>query len=779
MFQKVSKLKNFGIFRDFKWKQDTPDFAKFNLIYGWNRTGKTTLSRVFVACEKRTNKFEEYPQGGEFEIKVKDPNTVVNHHNCNHTALKVRVFNRDYIKDNLFFDSNESTTEPIIYVGKEDIESAKELKNLQEIQADLLRERDQYQNKYDNKHSQEEQFRVNLAKRIKDKLGTEARSKYRNYNKSHIKDKIVQIGTENFTELVPEKFTELEKLIGSVQPERIQLLPERSFSFHFHGKQLNDYTEIVQVVNGLLSHRVTSQTIQRLEEDDEINKWVEVGLRLHTNKNEQNICLFCENKIKDGLFESLAKHFSDDYKNHQENISDIVKELTELKNEDSPDDSQIFLDELRTKYQDRLNNLNAIFEEINQWLDQAISKLEAKKNSPLIPLDPFEFSKNFNLLHREAVKDLNSVINEHNNISSEHAMRIKKAKAKIEHHMIASSIKEDNYRQITLDLIKLDREKGMIDDQIDENGEKISNLQNKASSIAPAITEINRHLEQFFGRKELVIELDTNSKGYQIRRNEGHAFNLSEGEKNAIAFSHFIVKTHERGFNPEESVIVIDDPVSSFDSNFTYHCFSLLKNSFTDVKQLILLTHNFEVFNLVKNQWFKNKNKKAISKHKPIPCNFFMLRNEVKNDKRYASIVPLPAVLKNFNSEYQFLFFKLKQYLDLQDDDYSYNYLIGNIARRFLEIFVHLKIPTRSDLREKIKQICSAIRTTGGSITETEEEKLYRLINESSHVRDPTRALNHTDQSEAKNAIAILMKIIEQSDKKHFDCLISEISGND
>ncbi|MCY4172046.1 MAG: AAA family ATPase [Bacteroidetes bacterium] len=72
MFQKVSKLKNFGIFRDFKWKQDTPDFAKFNLIYGWNRTGKTTLPRVFVACEKQTFQFKEYPQGGEFEIKVKD-----------------------------------------------------------------------------------------------------------------------------------------------------------------------------------------------------------------------------------------------------------------------------------------------------------------------------------------------------------------------------------------------------------------------------------------------------------------------------------------------------------------------------------------------------------------------------------------------------------------------------------------------------------------------------------------------------------------------------------
>ena len=64
MITKISKLKNFGIFHDFSWKTELPEFKRFNLIYGWNRSGKTTVSRIFGSCEKKCcydkEKFEQY-----------------------------------------------------------------------------------------------------------------------------------------------------------------------------------------------------------------------------------------------------------------------------------------------------------------------------------------------------------------------------------------------------------------------------------------------------------------------------------------------------------------------------------------------------------------------------------------------------------------------------------------------------------------------------------------------------------------------------------------------
>ena len=81
MLKTVPKLKKFGIFRDFLWSNSTSDFAHFNLIYGWNKSGKTTLSRVFVACEKESTNFKKYPkemrhrgQISTFDIKIKRMN---------------------------------------------------------------------------------------------------------------------------------------------------------------------------------------------------------------------------------------------------------------------------------------------------------------------------------------------------------------------------------------------------------------------------------------------------------------------------------------------------------------------------------------------------------------------------------------------------------------------------------------------------------------------------------------------------------------------------------
>ncbi len=135
MFEKVLKLKKFGIFRDFSWDASTPDFARFNLIYGWNKSGKTTFSRAFVACEKKTTDFRNYPRDkdgnaiGEFEMKT-NGGSVIKHSNCQSCAKQIKVFNKDFIEDNVSFDPT-NLSKPIVYVSEEDIESNKKLKELQ------------------------------------------------------------------------------------------------------------------------------------------------------------------------------------------------------------------------------------------------------------------------------------------------------------------------------------------------------------------------------------------------------------------------------------------------------------------------------------------------------------------------------------------------------------------------------------------------------------------------------------------------------------------------
>lgn len=60
--------------------------------------------------------------------------------------------------------------------------------------------------------------------------------------------------------------------------------------------------------------------------------------------------------------------------------------------------------------------------------------------------------------------------------------------------------------------------------------------------------------------------------------------------------------------------------------------------------------------------------------------------------------------------------------------------------------------------------------------SETEKEKLYRLIDEYSHLRDFAGALEHKDRSEIKDAIRILIKVVEGSDERHFESLTNCLS---
>ena len=178
-------------------------------------------------------------------------------------------------------------------------------------------------------------------------------------------------------------------------------------------------------------------------------------------------------------------------------------------------------------------------------------------------------------------------------------------------------------------------------------------------------------------------EIDKSKKSYLIKRDSRLADNLSEGEKTAIAFSYFIVKTQEKDSKIKDSIIFIDDPISSFDLNFIYHCFSLIKIHFKGAEQLFVATHNFELFNLVKG-WFLRKN------YKEEVCSFYMIENYVEDEKRKARIKLLEETLIKFKSEYHFLFNRLNNFAQNASPDYADFYTIGNIARRFLEIFANL-----------------------------------------------------------------------------------------
>ena len=146
---------------------------------------------------------------------------------------------------------------------------------------------------------------------------------------------------------------------------------------------------------------------------------------------------------------------------------------------------------------------------------------------------------------------------------------------------------------------------------INTRNTEIRTLEDSLSNEGLGADQFNESLHKFLGRSELTLRFNPVKKGYEILRNDSEQVdgNLSEGEKTAIAFVYFITKLKENDNNIEDTIVVVDDPISSFDSNHLFHAYSFMKVNCEKAKQLFVLTHNFTFFKLVRD-WISRKNKR-------------------------------------------------------------------------------------------------------------------------------------------------------------------------
>ena len=103
-------IASFGSFQGLEWKKTVRDngknvklFQRLNILYGRNYSGKTTLSRVFRALETRKLPLNyvdsSFTVTGE-KGAVTDADLLTHNYD-------VRVYNRDFVTDNLSFLVNQ------------------------------------------------------------------------------------------------------------------------------------------------------------------------------------------------------------------------------------------------------------------------------------------------------------------------------------------------------------------------------------------------------------------------------------------------------------------------------------------------------------------------------------------------------------------------------------------------------------------------------------------------------------------------------------------------
>lgn len=137
MFNQID-ITRFGTFSSLNWKKSVrdrgntvQDFKRLNILYGRNYSGKTTLSRIFRALE--TGRMPSNYAGATFTIRG-DKGDVTQTSIADHD-YDVRVYNRDFVSENLSFLINqdvEGEIKSFAIVGEKNKEIENEITAIQE-----------------------------------------------------------------------------------------------------------------------------------------------------------------------------------------------------------------------------------------------------------------------------------------------------------------------------------------------------------------------------------------------------------------------------------------------------------------------------------------------------------------------------------------------------------------------------------------------------------------------------------------------------------------------
>jgi wobble nucleotide-excising tRNase len=736
------------------------------LIYGWNGSGKSTLSNLFRCIENRSLS-PDFPSA-EFSVN-NDVGAPITQANIAESLLNIYTFNHDFIEKNISWDS---VVKSILLVDQEKIserEKLETLKNDQQIDNEAHVKEAQRISQLDTNISK---FASDSARHMKSSLQSiDTNDKYYlNYDKRKFETFIDE--NVNDTKLEGSLLAE-EKIIALTNAAKPDQKPVITFSL----QKITDsiYIKAKERLDELLKTSVVSQTIKRLADNNDIKLWVETGLDLH-KQHDTNRCEFCGNEITDERIKQLEAHFNDDYKAFQERLDKAEQWLSsqyiQLPNLPSASD---FYDEFKAEYnqactafETATSNLNA---EIQVWHSILKKKTDNQLETNLEVIAISESSiGNFN----KTINDIETVISKHNNKTSNFLEETKKAKKTLELHYATTEIKSFDYFQKKLELTNLNKKNTELKTKIDNRASEIRTLEASLSNETLGATHFNDSLHKFLGRSELSLRFNSIKKGYEILRNETDPVNgkLSEGEKTAIAFVYFITKLKENNNKIDKTIVVIDDPISSFDSNHLFHAYSFLKSNCQLAEQLFVLTHNFTFFKLLRD-WLYGINKHRKSKGKSPNAFFYTIESTICKP-RNSQIKNADNSLIHYNSEYHYIFSRLYHYKDNQTLSRDEAFLTANLARKLLESFFSFKFPKhRSDISQLMSCGLNGCTVTDESI----KEKIYRFINKYSHsaVIEINEDSSENLVGESINVIGDIFAWLEEVDKIHYNEMIEVV----
>ncbi|OBX18953.1 hypothetical protein A9995_10485 [Erythrobacter sp. QSSC1-22B] len=633
--------------------QNLHDLKQVNFVYGSNGSGKTTLSRALA-----------------------DPG---GHPRCSATwrdgdALECLVYNSDFTRENFA----EATVPGIFTLGRDNVETREQIARIKEDIDTLetairgLKRTREGEDGTGGKRCDLKELRRAFEetcwgyKVAHDEHFADAFEGVRS-NKVRFCDRLLAEHGTNRETVYP--FDALKKRAARVFDESVETIPVLPMIMFddLIGSESEPVLAMAVVgregidIGGLIS---------RLGNSD----WVKRGLAYMPDTHSE--CPFCQQTVPPDLVSELNAYFDETYMSQIAEIdriravyrtagAAIAARLDELLEQNSP---YLDNDSLRAEA-DRLSDrqeLNA--RQLDRKLKEASSPVALQSIAPVAEAI------------QALIDDANRRTREHNqtveNLDAERTrLKAEIWKALLHDGAAAIDLYLEQKRNLDAAVSGIDAGLASKGQALRAKERDLAELESQVTSVEPTVTKINDTLASFGFTNFRLATAPDKAGFYRCVRDNGTDVGrtLSEGEKGFVTFLYFFSRIKgslsQTGMN-EDRLVVLDDPVSSFDSDVLFVVSAMIRSLIDEacrghdqVKQVLILTHNIYFHKEVsldhKQTFWIVRKTRGISEitgfeRNPIRSSYELLWEEVRTPS--LNIVTIQNTLRRILENYFTIF---------------------------------------------------------------------------------------------------------------------------
>lgn len=563
--------------------QSLNDLSTFNYVFGPNGSGKTTISRIIANEAAYPHCTVSWNAG---------------------TKLDILVYNRDFVDRNF---TQGPRLKGIFTLGQEHVEAAKKVEELKKKMEEMRQQIKSLKVTLEGEDGQG--GKIAELKAVEGALSDKCWEQKKKHDQTFafafegcrsssekFKKKVLDQRTSN--QATVESLDTLQKKAATVfgtTPATQPLLPAI------------DQGRLAELgADPVLKKRVIGKNdvdiaalILKLGNSD----WVKQGRTFYPEGGAA--CPFCQQPTDASLAEKLNEYYDETFVKETEAIATLATQYSQ-----AAERLKKSLDALLTADCTFLDKgaLKALRDTLAAHLGANVQRLEAKQKEPsqVVELESVAAPLSSAVLLVEAA---NKQIAEHNATVANIAQERATLTAQVWKYLIAVELK-DALADYDTKKAAIEKARKSIDDQskrvqkaYSEKITELRQLEKGITSIQPTIDTINSLLLSF-GFRGFSLAKAGEEENYKIVRADGSDAkeSLSEGEKTFITFLYFyhlLKGSNSDNGTVTDRVVVIDDPVSSLDSDILFIVSSLIKilcqdvrDKRTYVKQVFVLTHN-------------------------------------------------------------------------------------------------------------------------------------------------------------------------------------------